>query len=132
MRRVCRMLSRFRHDRSGTVAVEFALTGLIMLATFLSVIEIGRSLYQDNAMSYAADVAMRRIYLNAAVTTADLQTAARDTTSLGSHLALTSALSTVGAAKFRTITLNYPLKLFVPGIPHDAITMSVLRKVQVE
>jgi Flp pilus assembly protein TadG len=132
MIRLRSLLWQFWRDRSGAVAVEFALTGLIMLATFLAVIEFGLGLYQYNAMSYAADVAVRRIYLDATVTTADLQSAARAAAPIGVNLVLISALTTVNAVKFRTITLQYPVMLLVPGLSHDAVTLTVKRMVQLE
>ena len=116
---------------SGSVAVEFALIGLILIMTLLGIIELGRGLYFRSEMAFASDLAARRVYIDAEVADSELESVARSAVSFGTELQFTFGTIDINGQRFRTISIDYPFTLFVPGLTNGALTLRVNRRVPV-
>lgn len=118
---------------SGAAAVEFALIGLVAIAMFLGIIEFGRALYVRNELSYAVDVAARRILTDPAVADSDLEEAIRSSLTFGDQgdLRLTLGTETADGVSFRTVMAEQPLLLLVPLLVDADVTLKVDRRVPV-
>lgn len=126
-----RSLQNLRRSESGATAIEFALVALTAIATFLAVIEFGRALYISNSMSYAVDIAARKIMMNPAATNVDVEDTLRDAIGFGSSedLEVTFGTETVDTVSFRTLLISYPLTLLVPNLTKQSIVLTTNRRV---
>jgi Flp pilus assembly protein TadG len=115
----------------GAAAVEFALVGLVAMASLLGVIEVGRGLYMRNEMSYAVDLATRKILTNAIIADAEVKTVIREAIGFGSSSALQITMGTenVDGVSFRTLLVRYPITLLIPGITNGSFMLNVNRRV---
>lgn len=116
---------------SGSVAVEFALIGIIMMMLLLGTIEFGRGLYIRNEMAFASDLVVRRVFIDAQATDAELEELARASVTFGGDLNMTFGTITLNGEAFRTILMSYPLSLIVPGLADGTVTLSVQRRIPI-
>lgn len=116
---------------SGSVAVEFALIGIIMMMLLLGTIEFGRGLYIRNEMAFASDLVARRVLIDAQATDAELEALARASVIFGSDLSMTFGTTTLNGDAFRTILMTYPLSLMVPGLADGTVTLRVQRRIPI-
>ena len=124
-------IARLKRSESGTVAVEFALVGLVAITLFLGIVEFGRSLYMRNAIYFAMDLGSRKIMTNATVANSDVETAIRAAVAFGesSELLITFGTESVNGVAFRTILIRYPITLLIPGLTNGAFMLTVNRRV---
>lgn len=122
-----------RRCESGAAAIEFALIAMVAISLFVGVVEFGRALYLRNALSFAADVAARTILTNPTVADNDLETAIRSSIDFGdsTDLEVTFSLETAGGVSFRTITMQKPITLVVPGLAETGVTLTIDRRVPI-
>lgn len=129
--------SMVRSD-SGAAAIEFAIIVWALIFLCLGIIEIGRGLHVRNEMSYAADLAARRILTFEAYAANPLQAADEDALELEvraafkgprpEELDVTFPLDDSG--NYRVVLLSYPFSLLIPGLG-DAFDMTVSRRVPI-
>lgn len=129
--RPMRRLAAIYRCKSGAAAIEFAVIGLVLIMTITGIIEIGRGLYQRNALSYASDVAARMILLDRQVADADLESTFRASLIFGTSPTLSFDVATevVDNVQYRTIRARYPFTPMVPGIADNVIILSVSRQI---
>lgn len=129
-----RFLTRFRQADCGAAAIEFALVGMVAIALFFGILELGRALYMRNEMSYAADLATRQILNNPAVTDADLQTVIRNAISFGpaGALQITTGTQDVSGIAFRTLQIRTPVSLLIPTLADGRFVLTVERRIPVD
>lgn len=122
-----------RRCESGAAAIEFALIGMVAISIFLGTVEFGRALYTRNALSYAADVAARSILTNPAVADSDLEATIRSSILFGesADLEMAFGVETASGVSFRTISVQQPLTLVIPGLSQAGIMLTVDRRVPV-
>lgn len=123
---------------SGAAAIEFAVIIWALIFLCLGIIELGRGLHVRNEMSYAADLAARKILTFEAYSANPLQAADEDALRLvvrqafrgpsPEHLSVTFPLDAGG--NFRVIQLSYPFSLLIPGM-RDAFNLTVSRRVPI-
>lgn len=127
------LLSRLRLSRpgeSGSVAVEFALIGMILILLCVGIVEIGRALHLRNQLSHAVDHASRLILLDVDIPAGDVGVAIRDRfDGDGTLLQIADASATVDGIDFRTLEVGYPLSLSIPGLSGDTITIRLRRRI---
>jgi len=70
-----RQAEAFRGDRSGSPALEFALTAPLLFAIVFGAMELGRGLYENNRFNAAAALATRTVALNADASDDDIKAA---------------------------------------------------------
>ncbi len=58
----------------GTAAIEFAIVGGLFFMIILGLIDLATNFYRLHYVSFIADQAIRKIYINPAISSADLQT----------------------------------------------------------
>ena len=122
----------------GAAAIEFAIIVWALIFVCLGIIELGRGLHVRNEMSYAADLAARRILTFEAYSGAVLAPTDEDALRLvvkeafkGSRpgdLSVTFPLDAGG--NFRVIPLEYPFSLLIPGL-RDTFDLTVSRRVPI-
>jgi Flp pilus assembly pilin Flp len=125
-------LRRSIRSNGGAAAVEFAIIVWALIFVCLGVIEFGRGLHVRNEMSFAADFAARRILTDPLVSNSDL-TKAVDDAFLGPKkelLVVSFGNETVNGVAFRTMLIQYPFSLLIPGL-QDAMTLTVSRRVPI-
>lgn len=126
-----RILARFRGSQSGSVAVEFAVVGLLFMMLSVGVFEFGRALNVRSDMGHAVDVAARTLMINAAATNQAVATALRDAFRRGDPARLQIAVSneTVAGASYRRIQTTYPLQLRLVGFGNTLLTFTIVRRI---
>lgn len=127
------LLARMRRCQSGTAAIEFAVVGLILVLVSIAVIDFGRALYVRHEMSYSVDKGAREVLIGKATTDSALEAAIRDAFAGPDPELLDVALGSeaVSGVAYRTVTLAYPLTLFLPGLTGTQIDLSVERRIPV-
>ena len=123
---------------SGAAAVEFAIIVWVLILLCLGIIEIGRGLHVRNEMSYAADLAARKILTFEAYSGAVLEPLDENALRLvvqqafrgpsREDLSVTFPLDTGG--NFRVVLLSYPFSLLNPGL-RDTFDLTVSRRVPI-
>jgi Flp pilus assembly protein TadG len=123
-------LRRLARCSRGAAAVEFAIIVWALILVCLGVIEFGRGLHVRNEMSSAGDRAARMILTNPAVTDGDLAVSVREAfiSPKPELLEVTFGTETADGIAFRTMLIQYPLSLLIPGLG-DPITLTVSRRV---
>lgn len=126
------LLRLLRHQR-GATAVEFALVLPVFAIGCLGCIEFGRALQLRNNLSFAADFAARKVFIDSATANASLETEVRGSFVGGEpqFLQVTIGSETVDGVQFRTVTLAYPVRLLIPYLDQRALTLSVNRRTPV-
>ncbi|MFM5923996.1 MAG: TadE/TadG family type IV pilus assembly protein [Novosphingobium sp.] len=134
-----RFLSRFRRDRKGSVVVEFAMVGPILIGMFLGVLQLGIGMQNYNALrGISADVARYAVVnyqTSTRLTTSQLEDYAKGRASnapyglVRSRYAVTVANATtqrVAGATEYTISMTYriPTMLAIFGIQDVPISFS--------
>lgn len=123
--------AHLRRSDCGAAAVEFALIATVAIATFLGIIEFGRALYMRNEISYAVDLATRKILTNPAVADGEVEKTVRDAISFGSaaDLQITFGIETVETVSFRTLLISYPITLLIPNLTNNNFMLTIERRV---
>lgn len=125
--------SSLRRCDSGAAAIEFAMIAMVAISVFLGIVEFGRALYMRNELSFAADLAARRILTNPAVTDSDLETTIRSSSTFvdSENLQLTFGTESVDGLSFRTVLLTQPLTLLIPNLSEANIMLTINRRIPV-
>lgn len=125
------LCQRFWQSRTGTAAIEFALVALMAITLFLGIIEFGRGLYMRNQMSYAVDIAARKILTDPAAAESELETLIRDAISFGASgdLAVSFGTETINGTPFRNLFVSYPVTLLIPDLSKGTFTLRINRRV---
>jgi Flp pilus assembly protein TadG len=131
-------IRRFLDDSSGAAALEFALIAVPLLTFTFGIIEIGRALFMQQQLSFAADAAARELYIAPDTDPATLSAQIVDDLFLADPARLTvligSATGSSGTTAFDTVQLSisYDFQSVVPGFVTDQIPLSFERNVTVE
>lgn len=133
MRRRSSPFTRSASCDAGSVAVEFSIVCLALIALALGTIEFGRGLNYRNQLSQAADFGARRILLNPAISDDAVKTEVRSAFIAGDPALLTVALGVevVDGMQFRTISMSYPFTPLIPLFSPDTISLTVARRTPV-
>lgn len=129
---------RLARSDSGAAAIEFAIIVWVLILVCLAVIEFGRGLHVRNELSFAGDRAARMILTRFSAEILDpideetLKDEVRDAF-LGPKkelLEVSFANETADGIAFRTMLIQYPFSLLIPGLS-DTITLTVSRRVPI-
>lgn len=125
-------LKRLIRSDSGAAAVEFAIIVWALVFVCLGVVEFGRGLHLRNELSFAADRAARMILTQPAVSDSALETEVREAFIGPQPELLDASFGTemAGGISFRTMLVQYPFSLLIPGFS-DTITLTVSRRVPI-
>ncbi|WP_011579950.1 MULTISPECIES: TadE/TadG family type IV pilus assembly protein [Chelativorans] len=132
-----RLFRRFLESGSGAAAVEFAIVCMPLLLICLGIVEFGRAFFVRNDLSYAADVAARKVLIGqipAGAPSSDaasgLETAVREAfVGDASLLQIAVGEETVDGARYRTLSIRYPFTFLVPGLDDSPFALGVSRRI---
>ena len=126
MRTLYSYLRRFRRDRCGSMAVEFAFIGPVMFAMLFGVIEFGRFAYTQSTLNFAAEETTRFAIVNGGNVTNDQLVNYARTKLLGldDNLAVLCLLTPVTTVQTSTVSIaiDYDFDLLLP-LPMDDIVL---------
>ena len=125
------LLSRFRSCSRGAAAIEFAIIALALVLVCVGTIEFGRAFYVRNNIAHAADIAARRAMMPGTLSDEDLAAEVRRafTGADPEQLFVESGIETVNGLEFRTISISYSLRLLVPGLLPDTVSLQLSRRI---
>ena len=125
------LLSRFRACSRGVAAIEFAIIALVLVVVCLGTIELGRAFYVRNKIAHAADVAARTVLISKTVSDSDLVEEVRRAFNGADRdkLVVEPGSETVDGLAFRTISISYPLRLLVPGLAAETVSLRLSRRI---
>ena len=117
-------------NENGATTIEFAIVSSVLIVLSLGIMQFGIALQIRNEMGRAADMAVRTVMLDAELSDTDFKAEVYKRLSGYSkdQLSVQAGQTTVGSTEFRTLHVTYALGVFVPGLPTDAITLSVTRQ----
>lgn len=121
----------FQSCERGAVAVEFSIVGLVLILAVLGTIEFGRGLNVRNQLSQAVDYGVRRLLVDKTISNSALESSIRDAFQAGpnAQLVVTIEAETLNGVPCRTIVLNYPFNLLLPGLSGTPINFSLARRI---
>lgn len=124
-------INRFKGDRNGSPALEFALIAPLFFAAVFGAMELGRGLYERNRFNAAAAIATRTIALDPDAGETDIK--ASITAKLGNYnvndLTITiGADETIAGQTFKKIEISYDFD-FLVNIGHgfNGVTLTSTR-----
>ena len=127
-------------SEAGATAVEFALVCLPLLLLILGVMEFGRVFYIRNDLSYAADVAARKVLIGQIARDAPdseaqtkLENAVRESFHSGdpSLLQVVTGKETVDGIDFRVLSIQYPFTFVLPGLSESPFNLQLSRRIPI-
>lgn len=139
MRKWHALLQRFAHSSSGAAAVEFAIVCLPLLLVCIGTVEFGRAFFVRSDLAHAADVAARKVLIGQISADAALSEAAEQLENAVLEafdgdpflLQVSVGAETIDGVQYRTLSIRYPLTLFIPGLTDSPLALSVFRRIPV-
>ena len=129
------LLARFRSCSRGAAAIEFAIIALALILVCVGTIEFGRAFYVRNNIAHAADVGARVAMMPGGLSESALAEKIRQevrqafTGGNRDQLVVEPGTETVNGLEFRTISISYPLRLLVPGLLPETVSLQLSRRV---
>jgi Flp pilus assembly protein TadG len=126
--------------QSGATAVEFAIVCLPLLLLSLGIVEFGRAFFVRNDISYAADVAARKVLIGQipaassdSEAAASLDSAVREAFDAGDPtlLEITVGKETIDGVAFRILSISYPFTFVVPAVRDSPIGLGLSRRIPI-
>ena len=109
----------------GTVAIEFAIVGLLFFALLLGSIEMGRAMWMRNSVQFAAEEAARWALVQSAEnSTAVVNFARGRLTSSPSTATITAPYVTVSGVRYVVVTITQNFTPITTLVPTGTITMT--------
>lgn len=126
-------LRKFVGDRAGTIALEFGFVLPIFLTFVFGTVEIGRYMWSEHALNYAAEQASRYAIANPSVSNSDVQAYTLDQlmTVDQSTVTVTVANETINGIDYLTVTASLPYSTILPLVPLGAVTLTSVARVPV-
>lgn len=129
---------RLARSDGGAAAVEFAFIVWALIFVCLGIIEFGRGFHTRNEMTYAADLAARRILTFTEFSRQELSAASEQKLVDEIRAAFTGnrpddlvvTFTDSADDTFRTVLLQYPFSFVIPQLG-DAFTLSVTRRIPI-
>jgi Flp pilus assembly protein TadG len=109
----------------GTVAIEFAVVGLLFFALLLGSIEMGRAMWMRNSVQFAAEEAARWALVQSAEnSTAVVDFARERLTSSPATANITAPYVTVSGIRYVVVTVTQDFTPVTTLVPTGKITMT--------
>lgn len=135
------LLRRMLKDEGGGVALEFAIVGAVFIISAFGIIEFGRTLQIRNEMSYALDHGARLVLLckrdhnnEDCINSESRKEAVTEAIRANfngydpERLVVTLAEETVDGVDFRSVSMAYPMDIFIPGFT-GTVNLTMSRRV---
>lgn len=128
MHKLARLTGRIRRDDRGGAAVETALAMPVYLFCLFALIEVGRLVYTQGAVMFAAQEATRYATVHYNASMDELKSAASNRIfalekDRITHITVHSVLDPVDQAKRVTVELGYRHDLLLPLLPGEGVTL---------
>ena len=118
-------VKRFRRDRRGTTAVEFAIMGPVIFALMFWFFDVAFSLYVRNSFTHAVNEAAREVYLNPDRTDEELETSLVSKLGrFGEGITVASTFETGAPLDYHVITAQMNYRFKSPPLNSRTITLS--------
>jgi Flp pilus assembly protein TadG len=133
MRLSLRTIRGFRRDQSGAAAVEFAFVSIFFIALCVAVIEFGLALQTRNELTQAADRGIRFVVLNPEASHETVQTQVEGLLSSydSDSLLVEVGTQTINSTEYRTISIDYDIQVWVPGMSMSLFTLRAFQQVPI-
>ncbi len=117
----------------GVAALEFAIVSVLFFALVIGAIDMGRTFFVKNQLSFLADQATRAVLVNPNITNASLSALISDQFGAGDPdlLNVTITSDTSSGVDYRVIRIDFPMTLFIPNLSSDTFNLNVDRRVPV-
>ena len=117
----------------GVAAVEFSIVSMVFFMLLIGGIDMGRTFYIKNQLSFLADQATRAVLLDGTVSDADLTAIVQDQFTAGDADLLTVTISseTTSGVEYRVVRVDFPVTLFIPNLTSSTFNLNVDRRVPV-
>ena len=127
-----KLLRLLRCER-GVAAVEFSIVSLVFFMLIIGGIDMGRTFYVKNQLSFLADQATRAVLLDNNVSDASLTAIVQNQFTAGdsSLLSVTISTETVSGVEYRVVRVDFPMTLFIPNLSSSTFNLNVDRRVPV-
>ena len=115
----------------GTAAVEFAIVSVLLIMLIVGGVDVGRTFYIKNQLSFLADEAVRRVLFDPYISEAEVaaQLFSDFTAGNSSQLGLSLSYQVFANTDFRVIEISYPMATFIPYLNTSSFTLTVNRRV---
>jgi len=115
-------IARLLRQSGGGAAVEFALAVPVLMAALLGVVEIGRMLWEQNALHYAVEEAARCMTIDTTVCSSTSATQSFAASASGVTFA-TSVFTPLTVACGNQVTASYPFQ-FLTSLVNFSVTLT--------
>ena len=126
-------IERLLRCERGVAAVEFAIVSVLLITLIIGGIDMGRTFYVKNQLSYLADQATRAVLVDPDVSDTALTALVQGQFTAGdpSLLSVTVSTDTVSGIGFRVVRVDFPMTLFIPNLSSSTFDLNVDRRVPI-
>lgn len=125
--RLRKALGRFRRERRGSTAIEFAIIAPVLVTFIIGILMLGIAYYQASTIQWSLERSIRAVMIDEDITLADIEAAMQDDLErIGSpDLELTYTLDDSGPVPLAIITADYSVPLAIPFLPTLHLNYSI-------
>ena len=129
--RLSRWARGFLNNCAGIAAIEFGMVLPVFLVFMFGTIEVGRFMWSENALDYAADQAARYALANPSASNNDVKTYAESQvmTVKGSEVTVTVANELLDGIDYLNVTVTYPFQTLLPYVPLGPYTLTRVSRI---
>jgi len=129
---ITKLFSRYRHDKNGTVAVEFGMISIAFIALLFTIIEGGRLFLAWNGFQYSIESAARQAIVDTDITEAEVETLVDDQLSTflmdSSNATIAVTFPQSSGVDFVEINGAYNYNVLIPFAPSEWSSLSLAAK----
>lgn len=118
-------------SRDGVAAVEFAFAISVFIVFLMGVVEVGRALWTEHALDYAAEQATRYVLGNPDASNVDIQNYAESqlmTVDIGA-VTVTVVDEVLDGISYLTVKVAYPFQASVAFVPLGSINLTGVSRI---
>lgn len=129
--RFSRRVRGFFNNCAGNAAIEFGMAIPIFLLFVFGTVEVGRFMWSEHALNYAADQAARFALANPSASNNDVKTYAESQvmTVKGSEVTVTVANELLDGIDYLNVTVTYPFQTLLPYVPLGPYTLTRVSRI---
>lgn len=126
-----RWVRALANNCAGSTAAEFGMAIPIFLLFVFGTVEIGRFMWSEHALNYAADQAARFALANPSATNGDVKTYAESqvVTVKGSEVTVTVNTEMLDGINYLNVTVSYPFESILPYLQLGPFTLTRVSRI---